>query len=543
MSDGDLPEAHAGHPAPGPARDAATGEPPGPARDAAPGTASGPAPGGTGPSAAEIRAAAEVAGSHRVSVPGSEPDRPPAGAESGRLAARPAQDFWRALYTRRTTRRFDAGRPVPRELILELLDAALIAPTSCNLQMWDFLVVDDPDQREKLGRLSLQVLSTPVSIFVSYGKEYSEEGHANVQSAAAALMNMSLAAHVLGIGTFWINQLGPRDEVGRILGLPPDREVIAALAVGWPKTYPTVAPKRRPFEHVVHWNHFGGRPIPSSPRPRDWGLDLIRDYQHARVLNGNRYNKSRPWELDAALAAADRLAPRDETAVPGELAPAWLDVLPVHGAFTGAMARAHRDHRWAVLELSRDVAQFAAKRCPGQVQCAALVYDPVALDALPDAAFDRITILNRLEALPPPERQLLLATLERMLRPGGRMLLQHVSRRSFHGLAAWLHARRGGPGGVEYVLAPDPNLGPFEALAPGEVAELARRAGFRIVESIASDAVPARTEVAFRTRNMRGPGRLAVRAAVGLARAVAAIPGVTALLGRTRVLVLEKATG
>jgi nitroreductase/SAM-dependent methyltransferase len=494
-----------------------------------------------GPSPEEIRAAAEVAGSHRVSVPGEQPDLPPAGADRGRLAQRPAQDFWRALYERRTTRRFDAARPVPREIILELLDAALIAPTSCNLQMWDFVVVDDPDQREKLGRLSLQVLSTPVSIFVAYGREYSEEGHANVQSAAAALMNMSLAAHVLGIGTFWINQLGPRDEVGRILGLPPDREVVAALAVGWPKTYPTVAPKRRPFGHVVHWNHFGGRPIPSSPRPRDWGLDLIRDYQHARVLNGNRYNKSRPWELEAALAAADRLAPRDEAAVPGDDAPTWLDVLPVHGAFTGAMSRAHRDHRWTVLELSADVAQFAARRCPGQVQCAALVYEATNVEALPEAAFDRITVLNRLEALPPPERQLLLASLHHMLRPDGRLVLQYVSRRSFHGLAGWLHGRRGGPGGVEYVLAPDPNLGPFEALAPGEVEQLVRRSGFRVVERAASDAVPARTEVEFRTRNMRGPRRALVRGAVGIGRALAAVPGVTALFGRTRVLVLRRA--
>ncbi len=494
-----------------------------------------------GPSPAEVRAAAEIAGSHRVSRPGPEPDLPPAGSDHGRMAQRPSQDFWRALYERRTTRRFDPTRPVPREIVLELLDAALIAPTSCNLQMWDFVVVDDPDQREKLGRLSLQVLSTPVSIFVAYGKEYSEEGHANVQSAAAALMNMSLAAHVLGMGTFWINQLGPRDEVGRILGLPPDREVVAALAVGWPKTYPGVAPKRRRFEHVVHWNHFGGRPIPSSPRPRDWGLDLIRDYQHARVLNGNRYNKSRPWELDAALAAADRLAPRNETAVPGDDAPTWLDVLPVHGAFTGAMARAHRDHRWTVLELSRDVAQFAAKRCPGQVQCAALVYESTDVEALPESAFDRITLLNRLEALPPPERQLLLACLQRMLKPDGRMVLQYVSRRSFHGLADWLHERRGGPGGVEYVLAPDPNLGPFQALSPGEVALLVQRSGFRVVESTAADAVPARTEVEFRTRNMRGVRRLMVRGVVGVCRLLAAIPGVTALLGRTRTLVLQRA--
>jgi nitroreductase len=492
------------------------------------------------PSGDEIRRAAEVAGGHRVSVPGPAPDAPPADATHGRAADRPAMDFWKALYERRTTRRFDPGRPVPRELVLELLDAALIAPTSCNLQMWDFIVVDDPDQRERLGRLSLQVLTAPVTIFVAYGKEYGEEGHANVQSAAAAMMTMSLAAHVLGMGTFWINQLGPRDEVGRILGLPEDREVVAGLAVGWPKVYPTKAPRRRPFEHVVHWNHFGGRPIPSSPRPADWGLDLIRDYQHARVLNGNRYNKSRAWELAAALAAAGRLSPRDDSSTPGDDSPRWLDVLPVHGLFTGAMARQHRDHRWAVLELSRDVAEFAARRCPAPVRCEALVYDETDVDALPTSAFDRITVLHRLEAVPAPERQLLLAVLHGMLKPGGRLLLQYVSRRSFHGLAAWLHGRRGGPGGVEYVLAPDPNLGPWEALSPREVRRLAAAAGLRVVESSAADAVPPRAEVEHRTRNMRGTGRAVLRGAVAAGRLVATLPGVTALFGRTRVLVLEK---
>lgn len=492
-----------------------------------------------GPSDADIRAAARVAGEHRVSVPGDVPDRAPAGPREGRVPGRPGMDFWAALYERRTTRQFDAQRAVPRAVVLELLDAALIAPTSCNLQMWDFVVVDEPEQRERLGRLSTQVLTTPVSIFVAYGKEFSEEGHANVQSVAAAMQNMSLAAHVLGMGTFWINQLGPRDAVGRILGLPPDREVVAALAVGWPKVYPTRAPKRRPFGHVVHWNHFGGRPIPTSPRPRDWTLALIRDYQQARVLNGNRYNKARPWELQNALTAATRAAPRVDEGRAGDDAPRWLDVLPVHGLFTGAMARQHRDHRWAVLELSDDVARFAAKRT-APLPCEALVFDPDHPEGLPAGAFAVITVLNRLEALPPGMRPVLLAALHRALRDDGRLVLQHVSARSFHGVADWMHARRGGPGGVEYVLAPDPNLGPFEACAPSAVDGWLRDAGFRVESAYADDVVPARAEVDFRTRNMPSLLGRAVRGAVGLGRLLGALPGMSAF-ARTRTLVLRKA--
>lgn len=531
----------------------------------------------SGPSDEEFRAAAEVAGDHRVSVPGERPDLPPATAERGRSEARPELGFWSALYERRTTRRFDPGRAVPRELVLELLDAALIAPTSCNLQMWDFVVVDEPEQRERLGRLSLQVLTTPVTIFVAYGREYSEEGQANIQSASAALMNMSLAAHVLGLGTFWINQLGPRPEVGRILGLPPDREVVAALAVGWPKVYPTAAPRRRPFDHVVHWNHATGQPTPSSPRPQDWTVALIRNYQQARVLNGNRYNKSRPWELEGALSAACELAPRNDDGAPGDEAPLWLDVLPVHGIFTGAMARQHRSHRWAVLELSQDVADFAAKRCPAQVACATSLWQPdggegqphsapqaaqtgdgegrstesVAADIagaedlepggrLASGSCDRITCLYRLESLPADDRPLLLAELARLLSADGRLLLRFVSSRSFHAIASWMHARRGGPGGVEYVLAPDPNLGPFEALDPGRVLDMVGAAGFLVESSQAFDVVPSASEVDFRTRNMGGVAANVVRAVVGLGRVFGRLPGVASALGRSRTLILRR---
>lgn len=510
----------------------------------------------SGPSDEEIRAAAEIAGGHRVSVPGADPDRPPAGAEQGRVADRDDPGFWPVLYERRTTRRFDPERPVPREIVLELLDAALIAPTSCNLQMWDFIVVDDPDQREALGRLSLQVLSTPVSIFVTYGTEYSEEGHANVQSAAAALQNMSLAAHALGMGTFWINQLGPRPEVGRILGVPPDREVIAALAIGWPKVYPTKAPRRRPFEHVVHWNHYGGSAIPTSPSPADWSLVQIRDYQNARVLNGNRYNKSRPWEMTAALQLAERLAPRDDSTKPDPSAPAWLDVLPVHGLFTGAMSRHHKDHRWFVLELTESVARFGLKRCMPPQQGGVLVYAPESLAGDPpdgldeaprvpaDAAraerFDVITVLHRLESLPPDERVPLLVALRDLLTPKGRIAIQVVSRRSFHALASWMHARRGGPGGVEYVLSPDPNLGPYEALLPADVERWIDEAGLVVVESYADDVVPSEEEVTFRTRNMSGAKRRVITALIGVARFVLSLPGLRTALARDRTWVVAR---
>ena len=152
-----------------------------------------------------------------------------------------------------------------------------------------------------LGSLSSQMSNAPVNIVVSYGRDFSEEGYANIQSASAMIQNMSLAAHALGLGTFWITQMGNAEKVRETVGLPYDRLVVAVLALGWPKTTTSKGPKRRPLSRVTHYNHYAGRAIPSSTDPEDWAPDLLTDYQRARVLNGLRHNKPRAWETRAVV--------------------------------------------------------------------------------------------------------------------------------------------------------------------------------------------------------------------------------------------------
>ena len=72
-----------------------------------------PRAGSGGPSDAEIRAAAEIAGGHRVSETDGVADAEAASAARGRMADRPSMGLWEALYERRTTRKFDSARPVP----------------------------------------------------------------------------------------------------------------------------------------------------------------------------------------------------------------------------------------------------------------------------------------------------------------------------------------------------------------------------------------------------------------------------------------------
>ena len=453
----------------------------------------------------------------------------------------PACDFWSALYGRRSVRKFKPD-PVPRELVRQVLHAAIWAPSSCNYQMWDFVAVDDPARNAELAKLSTQLGNAPVNIVVAYGRDFSEEAWANIQSASAAIQNMSLAAHVLGLGTFWITQTGDRERLRELVGLPEDRLVVAVLALGWPRFAPRQGPKRRPLAQVAHWNHYAGRPIPSSPRPADWAPDLLALYQRARVLNGLRHNKPRAWELRALDEALARLVPAREPAHESTRASRpWLDVLPCTGILSEHLSRARPELSAAVLERTREVAEFVASRHRPQAATHVWGGPQAAASAPREGSFALVTCLYRLENCAAPERAELLAAMARWVAPEGRVLLAFVNRHSFHDLTEWLRRRRGGPGGVEYVLAPDPNIGPFETLDPRELEALAREQGLVVEARYGCQAVPQPEEIDFRARNFSGRSqRLAHFLGACLAK-LEWLPGLRSRRGRFQFLLLRRA--
>lgn len=455
-------------------------------------------------------------------------DPPPSPVPDDRpLAELPAVGFWETLYGRRSIRRFEQDA-VPRELIDQVLHAGIWAPSSCNYQMWDVVAVTDPELGRALGALSAQLANAPVNLIVAYGRDFSTEGWANIQSASAMIQNMSLAAHALGLGTFWITQLGDAESVRELVGLPRDRVVIAALALGWPKARPRAAPPRRPLAQVTHYNRYTGRAIPSSIDPADWTPELLATYQRARVLNGLRHNKPRAWEVRALERFVEELAPSGEGR--------WLDVLPCTGIVTERLARLRPGFAFDVVERTREVAEFVAKRTRPEAGVRGWPETSESLPPPQERGYDVITCLFRLEGLAPDDRPELVARLARWLRPGGRLLLGYVSRRSFHGATERLRRRRGGPGGVEYALAPDPSIGPFEALLPAEVEEWIARAGLTVAGRLGLQAIPPREELEFRTRNFSRWTAALVR---GLGRGLAPLerlPGVEGRWGRFRFL-------
>ena len=227
-----------------------------------------------------------------------------------------------AIFTRRTVRKF-LDKPVPREIVERLIDAARYAPTACNLQLWEFIVVDDPQIREQIAEETKFIKLAPLSVFVTYSHKYTRENYAWVQSASAAMMNMMLMAHDLGLGSCWVDTLGNVGRLKRLLGVPAEQTILALLLFGY-YDLKLRAPRRRPVASMLHFNRYNGKPHwPYSDDPEEWNMEQIRHFQMAKIRTGAHYNKPIPSEFGAVRSAIAGWAPRE--------AVEWLDVLPCTG--------------------------------------------------------------------------------------------------------------------------------------------------------------------------------------------------------------------
>ncbi|MCD6403087.1 MAG: nitroreductase family protein [Candidatus Aenigmarchaeota archaeon] len=199
-------------------------------------------------------------------------------------------DVLECIKTRRSIRLYQK-RDVPNHLIGLILDAATRAPSAGNLQPWEFIVVRDPERKEMLWRASLKqdhVKHAPVVIVVCanvkkvaarYGKR-GERLYA-IQDTAAAIQNMMLAAHAIGLGTCWVGAFD-EEEVKVACSIPEHIRPVALITVGYPAEKSS-EPPRVPFENLT-WIDF----YENSKEPWEFGLKSLDAYVRELQLSIER---------------------------------------------------------------------------------------------------------------------------------------------------------------------------------------------------------------------------------------------------------------
>lgn len=138
-----------------------------------------------------------------------------------------------AIRLRRSVRAYDS-RPVPEDVLNDVLEAGRIAPSAMNYQPWHFIVVRDPDKRKALtdGRYAKFLTQSPVVIVGLGDKKASPTWH--VVDTTIALQQMVIAATSKGLGTCWIGSFY-EDKVRSALEIPERYTVVAMIALGYPK--------------------------------------------------------------------------------------------------------------------------------------------------------------------------------------------------------------------------------------------------------------------------------------------------------------------
>jgi len=205
-------------------------------------------------------------------------------------------DLFQAIAGRTSIRRFK-DQPVPDEDIRKILDAGRLAPSANNTQPWSFLVIKD---RALLGKMAEAVRQqvdrmTPFAesekqaqrleaykgtyytffekapaVIAVFAEGYdaatnqllARMGYSaddilrlrpnpGLQSVAAAIEHILLAAHALGYGSCWMTgPLVAQDAFGELLGYGTDKFIAALLPIGLPDEHSSPRP-RKALEDVM----------------------------------------------------------------------------------------------------------------------------------------------------------------------------------------------------------------------------------------------------------------------------------------------------
>jgi len=174
---------------------------------------------------------------------------------------------------RRSVHRFEQNRPVPVELVKQLLDTAVWVPNHKMTQPWRFILLHgdgrkkiaevsralnekrerDPEKRQETGQKFYDKLMSVPMFLVVVMKEnphvvVREEDYA---ATSCLIHNFSLLAWEQGVGMVWESYPLMHDPAFReALGIGPGEKVVGSLHVGYPAMIPA-AQQRTPADRLL----------------------------------------------------------------------------------------------------------------------------------------------------------------------------------------------------------------------------------------------------------------------------------------------------
>ena len=164
------------------------------------------------------------------------------------------------IFKRRSIRKYKPQKIDP-VLFKTLLQAAMAAPTACNSQPWEFVIVTEDEIMTKLRKaLYSGDYNAPAAIVVCGNPKIGNNFAAKyywVQDCSAATQNILLSATELGLGTVWIGVYPLQNvinTVSGILNLPDNVIPLCVIYLGYPAEEKT--PRTQYDERRIYWQQY-----------------------------------------------------------------------------------------------------------------------------------------------------------------------------------------------------------------------------------------------------------------------------------------------
>ena len=182
-------------------------------------------------------------------------------------------DFLELVSSRQSVRAFDPERPVEREKLDRIIEIARLAPSACNAQPWSFVLVDDPELKNKVADATssrvlgmnhftkqapvhLVLVEEKVNLSSGIGGWVKKKDYAQMDLGILAA-HIVLAAHAEGLGSCilgWFNESAMRE----LLSIPDSKRVWLDITIGY-SAQPIREKKRKSINEIVSFNSYKKR--------------------------------------------------------------------------------------------------------------------------------------------------------------------------------------------------------------------------------------------------------------------------------------------
>lgn len=148
-----------------------------------------------------------------------------------------AMDAIECIKTRRSVRLY-TEQSIDQQIIPQILEAGISAPSGKNGQPWKFKIITDKNLICSVSKLSIYgswMKKSPLFITVFLDNTCFYDRVKDIQSCGAVMQNMMLATHALGIGSCWIGEILPfSEEVKQILHINAQNlELMGIIVFGY----------------------------------------------------------------------------------------------------------------------------------------------------------------------------------------------------------------------------------------------------------------------------------------------------------------------